>query len=136
LVARLRDQYNVENVALIFFLNNYHVNETSVAIHTSYEEVEYAVVSYKRTGVIAHEFLHLFGAWDLYHDPLKSKKQNKKLKRFRNKYPNTIMSEATSAGLYSLKISPITKYLIGWENKLNEEDTKLLFGKKVDLSKY
>ena len=46
------------------------------------------------------------------------------------------MSEATSAGLYSLKISPITKYLIGWENKLNEEDTKLLFGKKVDLSKY
>ena len=136
LIARLRDKYNVENVALIYFINNYYENETSVAFHTSFSEVEYAVVSYKRTGVIAHEFLHLFGAWDLYYDPIKGRRANRKLKKIRDKYPKMIMSGATSLSIDQLQISPITKYLVGWANTLNKEDAQQLFGKKVKLSSY
>lgn len=136
LIAKLRDIYKVDNVGLVFFINNYHISEVSVAIHTNEDSPEYAIVSYKQIGVIIHEFMHLFGAIDLYHDPLKSKKENKKLSKFRRRYPNTIMSESALANLDSIAISPITKYLVGWQNSLNKEDTKLLFGRNIDLSNY
>ena len=75
LIARLRDIYKTDNVAIVYFINNYYKNELSIALNTnSMSEVEYSVVSFKKPSVIAHEFLHLFGVWDLYITPFEGKK--------------------------------------------------------------
>jgi len=137
LIARLRDIYKTDNVVLMFFLNNYFKEEISVTLNTeSFTDIEYAVVSFKNPTVIAHEFLHFFGAWDLYITPFDKKRSIRKKKKMAMKeFPNEVMA-FTYRDLDSLEISPFTKYLIGWENKLDEKYERMFLGKNIHVLKY
>ncbi|HCQ30646.1 MAG TPA: hypothetical protein DIU39_10190 [Flavobacteriales bacterium] len=137
LLARLRDIYKTDNVALVYFINNFYKREMSVALHTqSSETPEYAVVSFKSPGVIAHEFMHLFGAHDLYMSPFDRKRKARKKKEFAMKeFPNEIMAFPYRR-INTLNISPFTKYLIGWENELDNKYKEMLIGKKIKIARY
>ncbi len=137
LIARLRDIYKTDNVALMYFINNYYKDEMSVTFNTaSQTEVEYSIVSFKQPAVIAHEFLHLFGAWDLYITPFDKEKDIRAQKAFAMKeFPNEIMAFAYR-GIASLDISPFTKYCIGWEKQLDKKYTEMILGKNIRPVKY
>lgn len=137
LIAKLRNKYKTDNIALLFFVNNYFENEISIALHTSSgTETEYAIVSEKRPAVIAHEFLHLFGAWDLYIAPFdRNIFERHRKKRAMRKYPDEIMA-FTHRDIDSLKISPLTKYLIGWEPKLDSKEGKMFVKRRWKLLEY
>lgn len=137
LIAKLRNEYKTDNIALMFFINNYFENEISIALHTSSgTETEYAIVSNKHPTVIAHEFLHLFGALDLYISPFDRNifTQMKKRKSMK-KYPNEIMA-FTHKNIDSLELSPLSKYLIGWDNKLQKGEGKMFVKKRWKLLEY
>lgn len=137
LLARLRDIYKTDNVALIFFINNYYTEEISVAIDSRTNGMpEFAIVSFKDPAVIAHEFLHLFGAIDLYADPLYRKKKQM-LSRYEilKDYPDEVMAN-TYRRIETLQINDVTKYFIGWKKELDEKYKSLLFNKKVKIIKY
>lgn len=137
LIARLRDKYKTDNVALMYFINNYYTEEISVAIFTpSATKTEFCIVSFKYPAVIAHEFLHLFGALDLYISPFnKKKKAVKNREAIIQAYPNEIMG-ITHRQIEKLDISPLSQYLIGWKDSLTEKDRHLLVGNKLKLYKY
>jgi hypothetical protein len=137
LIARLRDITGTDNVVVMYFLNNYHQQEISLALHTGASEItEYSIVSFKSPAVIAHEFLHIFGALDLYMSPFDRKKRTLKNKvKIMKAYPNEIMAY-TYRPIESLNISPLTKYFIGWTSTLDEESKKIMFGKKIKLIRY
>lgn len=137
LIARLRDKYKTDNVALMYFINNYYTEEISVAIFTpSATKTEFCIVSFKYPAVIAHEFLHLFGALDLYISPFnKKKKAVKNREAILQAYPNEIMG-ITHRQIEKLDISPLSQYLIGWKDSLTEKDRHLLVGNKLKLYKY
>jgi hypothetical protein len=138
LIARLRDMYKTDNVALIYFVNNYYKDEVSVTFNTNISsDVEYSIVSFKDPSVIAHEFLHLFGAWDLYITPYdKNNKHIIKQKEFAMKeFPNEIMAFAYR-NIDSLNISPFTKYCIGWKTVLDDKYSKMIIGKHLRPEKY
>ncbi len=137
LMARVRDIYETDNVALMYFINNYYTDEVSVAMHTAQDKnPEYAVVSGKVPAVIAHEFLHLFGALDLYVSPFENQKQSRKRKDWAmREFPNEIMA-FPYRGLDSLSISPLSGYLIGWSRHLDTKYQKMLVSEKVSLAKY
>lgn len=137
LIARLRDLHKTDNVALMYFINNYYTDELSCAVHcSSNDNPEYAIVSFKQPAVIAHEFLHLFGAWDLYITPFDNKRAAVRKKAFAMKeFPNEIMAFA-HRGLDSLSISPFTKYLVGWEKELDENYKNMIIGKRLKVAKY
>ena len=137
LIARLRDMNGTDNVALIYFHNNYYKEEMSVAIHCdSHTETEYAIVSFKQPSVIAHELLHLFGAWDLYINPFERKWKNQRRKKMAMKeFPDEIMAFAYR-DIDKLNISPLTQYLIGWRPELDDKYKSMFFGKRKNLLKY
>jgi len=58
---------------------------------------------------IAHEFLHLFGAWDLYQTFEQSKEKEDKARKI---YPDDIMLR-TSYNINELKIDKLTAWLVG-----------------------
>lgn len=137
LIARLRDIHKTDNVALIYFVNNFYKKETSFAIHTrSSNNIEYAVISFKNSAVIAHELLHLFGATDLYisHYDHKRKMQKKK-KVVMKEFPDEIMAYSYRR-IETLTISPITKYLIGWDYQLDPKYKNILFKRKEQAARY
>lgn len=137
LVARLRDIYKTDNVALMFFINNYYTDEVSVALHTAEDyNIEYSIVSFKNTPIIAHEFLHLFGALDLYISPRDKDRQARKKKKFAmQEFPNEIMAFPYRS-IEKLEISPFTGYLIGWRDKMDDKYREMIFGKKINLEVY
>ena len=137
LIARLRDIHKTDKVALLYFINNYYTDEISVTFDvTSDNNVEFAVVSFKNPSVIAHEFLHIFGANDLYLTPFDvKKKQQKKKEKLMEMFPEEIMAFA-HRDIRSLKISRLTKYLIGWDKELSDEYQKILFEKGYFAVKY
>jgi hypothetical protein len=137
LVARIRDIYKTDNVALLYFLNNYYKDEISIALNTnSQTEIEYSIISFKKPSIIAHEFLHLFGAWDLYISPFEGNKEEKKKKEFAMKeFPNEIMAFAYR-DIDSLEISPFTRYCIGWEKSLDKRYADMILGNNIKPVKY
>ena len=137
LIARLRDIYKTDNVALLFFTNNYYENEMSVVLHSAAnDQTEYGIVSEKRPSVIAHEFLHLFGAIDLYITPFDRRRvQQRKKDKIMKLLPNEIMAFAHK-DIDSLNISDLTKYLIGWENKLSEDSKRIIASKRQKFLEY
>jgi hypothetical protein len=132
LIARLRDLHRTDNVALVYFINNYYMQDISVAFDTnSHSNVEFSIVSFKSPSVIAHEFLHLFGAWDLYITPFDKKKTDLKKKQLAMElFPKEIMAFAYRQ-LDSLEIGNFTKYAIGWEKQLDKKYSDLIIGKKL-----
>ena len=137
LIARIRDVHKLDDVALFYFVNNYYQEDASVVLHSAaIDKVEYGVQSYKRPSVIAHEFLHLFGALDLYITPFDDKRAAMKRKDFAMKeFPNEVMAFAYR-NLDSLQISPLTEYLVGWRTELDERYVRMITGKKIKVVKY
>lgn len=129
LIAKLRNDENVESVALMYMINNYYKKDHSATFNTtSNEDVEYAVTSYKNPKTIAHEFLHLFGSTDMYNTEHKGR--DSKLVKLTNKeFPNEIMTNKPIK-LEEAYMSPITKYLIGWDETINENYRAALIEKR------
>jgi hypothetical protein len=130
LIAYLRDSYGVESVALILLLNNYFRTDISIPVNT-YEtrDVEFAVVSYKYPSEIAHNFLHLFGAADLYETPFR--RNEKKISQALQEFPRDIMTDPYGRDLRTLEIGPFTRYLIGWDKDLSPKFQPLLTDKPI-----
>ncbi|MBN1144503.1 MAG: hypothetical protein JXA72_08765 [Bacteroidales bacterium] len=137
LIARLRDHYQTDHVALMYFINNYYSDEISATFDISNDNnVEFSIVSFKNPSVIAHEFLHLFGAYDLYLTQYDVKKRDKKKKdKLMEMFPNEVMAFA-HRNLSSLNISDFTKYLIGWKKEMPVEYQRLLLKKGYFTAKY
>jgi hypothetical protein len=137
LIARLRDIHRTDNIALMYFINNYYKEEISVTFDSnSAAHIEFSIVSFKKPAVMAHEFLHLFGAWDLYITPFDNKKKLiKKKKQAMELFPNEIMAFAYR-DIDSLDISQFTRYSIGWEKQLDKRYSNLILGSKLKPLKY
>ncbi len=128
LIAQLRDDFGVESVALIFLVNNYFRTDISFAVNTlTNDDVEFAIVSYKYPAEIAHNFLLLYGASDLYKTPMR--KSSKKIKMANEFFSNEIMQDPYAKNIWGLDISDFTKYLIGWSNELDPRYEPLLTDK-------
>ena len=65
---------------------------------------------------IAHEILHLYGAWDLYKTFSQSEENEKRAKKL---FPNSIMLR-TSYNINELIVDELTAWLIGWNTKPEE----------------
>jgi hypothetical protein len=132
-VAALRDKYKTDNVAYMVFLNGYYENDPSYTFNasTSGPDVEYSIISNKNPAVIAHEFMHLFGAVDLYPT---ARFANFNFEELRESYPNEIML-VQHKEITKLKISPITKYFLGWQTTLDHKNTRMLLH-KLELPEY
>jgi len=137
LIARLRAIHRTDNIALMYLINNYHTDEMSLTLDAnSNHNVEYCIVSYKYPSVFAHEFLHLFGAWDLYITPFDNKRKAVKRKNMAMEmFPNEIMAFAYRR-IESLEISPFTKYTIGWTTELDKKYSDAMVGKRLRPVKY
>lgn len=125
LIAHLRDEYNVESVALLYFVNNYFREDISIALNTTTtDDVEFAIVSYKYPSEISHSFLQLFGAVDMY--KTFERTNGRKIKLAKKYFPDDIMQDPYSRSLSDMEIGPFTKYMIGWTDELDENYTPLL----------
>jgi len=126
LIARLRNQYRTDNVAVMFFVNGYYENTASASYHTysNGPDVEYSIITNKNPAVIVHELLHLFGAVDLYPTTM----HNFNYTEIEENYPNEIM-RIQHKSLNKLMLSPITEYYIGWIDDLDHDNTRLLYHK-------
>lgn len=128
LIAYLRDEFKVESVALVFMVNNYYRTDISVAVNTlTNQDVEFAIVSYKYPAEIAHNFLCLYGASDLYETPMR--KSAKKIKMADEFFSNEIMQDSYAKNIWNLEISDFTRYLIGWTDELDPRYEPLLTDK-------
>ncbi len=137
LIARLRSIHRTDNIALMYLINNYHTDEISLTLDaSSNHNVEYSIVSYKYPSVFTHEFLHLFGAWDLYITPFDSKRKSIKRKKVAmDLFPNEVMAFAYR-NIESLEISPFTKYTIGWSKELDQKYANAILGKRLRPVRY
>ena len=113
LVAFLRDENNVESVALFFFVNNYYRDDISIPVNIfDTEDVEFSIVSYKYASEIAHNLLHLFGAADLYKTVYRH--SERKIQTLNSLYPDDVMQDPYGKPIRHLEIGEYTRYLIGW----------------------
>lgn len=130
LISRLRQIYNVENVALLFFINNHGRNDASVTLHTGdNKSPEYCVITEKRASVIAHEVLHLFGALDFYlHPGMMKFRQRKHVFQANKEFKDDIMSHP-ARDINQLDIEDLTAYLIGWRDDFDNKFNSLVYGR-------
>jgi hypothetical protein len=125
LIAHLRDEFSVESVVLMFMVNNYFRTDISIALNTfDTENVEYCIVSYKYPTEIAHNFLRLYGAADLYETAFR--RSNAKIKLANQLFENEIMQDPYAKNIWTQEISDFTRYLIGWTDELSEQYEPLL----------
>jgi hypothetical protein len=120
LVAFLRDENNVESVALLYLVNNYFRTDISIPVNTlATDDIEFGIISYKYPSVIAHNIMHLYGAADLFETPYRRHEKN--IRDLLERYPDDIMQDVYGRGLGELNIGAYTEYLIGWRNSLSPE---------------
>ncbi len=132
LIAYLRDENKVESVALFFLVNNYFKTDISAPVNIfDTEDVEFAIVSYKYPSEIVHNFLHLYGAADMYKSVYR--RQERKISLLAEMYPNDIMQDPYGKALSLLEISDYTKYLIGWNDELDPELEPLMTDKLLNF---
>ncbi len=125
LIAYLRDEYQVESVALMLLVNNYYRNDISISINTlNSDDVEFSIVSYKYPSEIAHNFLQLYGAVDLHESPFRRSRRN--IRVGEEYFPDDIMSEVYARPLPELEIGAFTRYMIGWSEELDEQFAPLM----------
>ena len=130
LVAFLRDENKVESVAMFYLVNNYYKSDISIPVNTfNTNDVEFVIVSYKYPSEIAHNFLHLFGACDMYKTLLRRNERN--INILSERYPDEIMHEPYGKDINKLAISDYTKYLIGWTNELDPSLESLMRDKMI-----
>jgi hypothetical protein len=131
LVAYLRDENKVESVALFYMVNNYYKTDVSMPVNIYHtDDVEFAIVSYKYASEIAHSFLHLYGAADMYETLLRRNARN--IRTLTSLYPDEVMQEPYGKSLNDLTISDYTKYLIGWTEILDPVLVPLMEDKMID----
>jgi hypothetical protein len=124
LIAYLRDENNVESVALIFMVNNYYRDDVSVPVNIfNTNDIEFAIVSYKYPAEIAHNILALYGAAPMNKSVYRN--NDKKIKQLEQLFPTEIMHDPYAKGIQNLVISPYTRYLIGWTDKYDKQYEKL-----------
>jgi len=132
LIAYLRDEYKVESVALLFMVNNYYKADISLQINTmNTDDVEFAIVSYKYPSEIAHNFLHLYGAADLYKTLYR--RDEKKIKKLAELLPNEIMQDAYAKNINDMEISEYTRYLIGWQESIDAKWNEFFTDKTLNF---
>ena len=126
-IAKLRNEYKTDNIALMIFVNGYYEQDFSATFnsYTSGPNVEFSLITKKNPAVIAHEFLHLFGAVDLYPT---SYHAGFNFEEIVQTYPDEIM-RIQHKEISKLSLSPITKYYIGWIDEMCKADTRLLYHK-------
>ena len=117
---QLIDQIPADNIQLLFLFKQDGVSYAFPYSPNLSKEIFYleGMSIYHRfnektpqcTSCIAHEMLHLFGAWDLYKSFQTSKAQEEQAKKL---YPNSIMLR-TSYNIKELNIDPVTAWRIGW----------------------
>ncbi len=131
LVAFLRDENNVESVALFYMLNNYFKSDISVQMNTTNtDDVEFAILSYKYPSEIAHNFLHLYGAADM-HKTIYRRSENK-IRTLEQLFPDEIMHDPYAKDIWDLEISDYTKFLIGWTEELDPDYESLMTDKMIN----
>ncbi len=132
LVAHLRDERQVESVALIYMVNNYFRNDISIPVnHLDTEDVEFSIVSYKYPAVIAQNILNLFGASDLSRTLYR--RNEKKIKLAKEFFPHDIMQDVYGKSITECEIGEFTQYLIGWKPTLAPKYHQLLTDKVVNF---
>jgi hypothetical protein len=131
LVAFLRDENQVESVALFYLVNNYYKSDISIPVNTfNSDDVEYVIVSYKYPSEIAHNFLHLYGAADMYATLLRRNERN--IHTLAGLYPDEIMQDPYGKDINQLAISDYTRYLIGWTDELDPSLEPLMKDRMID----
>ncbi|MFP5039808.1 hypothetical protein [Parasediminibacterium sp. JCM 36343] len=68
------------------------------------------------TSAIAHEILHLYGAWDLYKTFCQTAENEKKAREL---FPNSVMLKVSN-NLNSLEVDKVTAWRIEWNNEPEE----------------
>jgi hypothetical protein len=132
LVAYLRDENKVESVAMFYLVNNYFKSDISVPVNIfDTEDVEFAIVSYKYSSELAHNFLHLYGAADMHKSVYR--RQERKISMLAEMYPNDIMQDPYGKALDKLELSDYTSYLIGWDDELDPELEILMTDKMLNF---
>lgn len=123
LIARLRNQYDTESVALFFATNHTGENEIGIPLNTvNNEEVELVINSYKNSSIIAYELLTLFGAEKLFYSKYG---HSKKYAEFAAKeFPDDLMTDPFR-DLNKANIGQFTKYMIGWSNDIDKQYYRL-----------
>ncbi|MBN1951592.1 MAG: hypothetical protein JW801_10340 [Bacteroidales bacterium] len=125
LAAHLRDEKQVESIALLYMVNNYYRNDISLPVnHLDTEDIEFAIVSYKYPAVIAQNILSLFGAADL--SGTLYRRNEKKIRLAAEYFPEDIMQDVYAKSLSDLTIGELTQYLIGWKTHLDPKYHTLL----------
>jgi hypothetical protein len=124
LITKIRNEFNIESVALIFMVNYYYKEDFIFSFNTtSNEDIEYSIMSTKKPNLIAQDILNLFGAPYLYYHPSTvNKRDTKQLNKI---FYNDVMAN-TNADLRKLELGEITRYFIGWTDTLNEEYEKMV----------
>ena len=123
LIARLRNQYDTESVALFYATNHTGSNEIAIPLNTvNNEDIELVINSYKNSSIIAYELLTLFGAEKLFYSKYG---HSKKYAEFADKeFPNDLMTDPFY-DLNKADIGQFTKYLIGWSNDIDKQYYRL-----------
>lgn len=122
LISKLRDIYRMDNVALIYLINNNYTNDISVALNTvSDKKIEFGIASYKSPQVLSQLILELFGAANLKENVY----SRKRVQGPGTIWPKEIMLNVKDT-LSTLEIGPVTQYLIGWKDKLDTSYTKFV----------
>ena len=124
---RLKEISGTDNIMVLILINNdgwSNANQFS-SLHATNHFRDYFLESVNlfRTDdgeptngqTIAHEILHLFGAWDMYG----GQASNAAGKWANQNYPNEIMLQVSSP-LDDLSISPLTAWLVGLTSEYHE----------------
>lgn len=124
LITKLRNEFSIESVALIFMVNYYYKEDFIFSFNTTNNnDIEYSIISTKKPNLIAQDILNLFGAPYLYYHPSTvNKRDTKQLNKI---FWNDVMAN-TNADLRKLDLGEITRYFIGWTDSLNEDYEKMV----------
>ena len=124
LITKLRNEFNIESVALVFMVNYYYKEDFIFSFNTTNnDDIEYSIISTKKPNLIAQDILNLFGAPYLYYHPSTvNKRDTKQLNKI---FWKDVMAN-TNADLRKLELGEITRYFIGWTDSLNEEYEKMV----------
>ena len=117
------DNTNCQNTFVVFFVKGqgrcYSVAYESELMSKERFFVECCVVYNEYWGGLemyeasmAHEILHLFGAWDLYETFQQSREKEEKARQY---FPDSIMLR-TAYNINELMVDELTAWLIGWNN--------------------
>lgn len=115
----IKKQYQVDHVLVTIIANQLgrgyafayepHFDKEKYFLEGVMQYVGYENGQKNCSASYAHEYLHLFGAWDLYQTFQTTKEQENFARKL---YPDDIML-ATSYDIYSKKIDSLTAYLVG-----------------------